>query len=292
MGIYLWLMELVNISEWQALTDFLTTQDQTIRNVLSIVGVVICIIGLLQCFLGYKLFRIWCGIVGFFIGVLLAIALATTGILHESNVADLISVLLIIVLGTTGALIANKVYLVGLFIYAFSAVFIIGFVLTAVFTSSLLACLVVGILAGTAMGVLVVIHRRFWIILMTSIQGGLSVCTGLMLVMQSTELGFAFILPPVLSVAGFFVQYFFDKKDGGKTVKTKTTIKETKTTVVAAHADTPAQTETPSPTETPEPTESPEHNETQKETEEPAQAETPEHTETQVAPEGEESTSD
>ena len=276
MGIYLWLMELVNIGEWQVLTEFLTTQDQTIKNVLSIVGVIVCIIGLLQCFLGYRLFRIWCGIVGFFIGVMLAVALATTGILHESTAADLISVLLIIVLGITGALIANKVYLVGLFLYAFSAVFIIGFVLTAIFTNSLLACLVVGILAGTAMGVLVVIHRRFWIILMTSIQGGLSVCTGLMLIMQSTELGYAFILPLVLSVAGFFVQYFFDKKSPGKIEKSKAAAPETKSTDVSAQTETPAHTEAQEHTETPEHTEVQEHTEAKEHTETPPQESVPE----------------
>ena len=218
-GLYLWLLRLVNISEWQALTEFFDTQDQTFMNVLSIVGVVVLIIGLLQCFLGYKLFKIWCGIVGFFIGVLLAIALATSGILHDSPAADIISLLLIIIIGITGALIANKVYLVGLFLYAFFAFFVVGFIASAVFTSSFLACLVAGIIAGTAMGVLVVMYRKFWVILMSSVHGAMSICFSLMMIMQSADLGPAFILAPVLGIAGFFVQFFVDKKKIEKTEK-------------------------------------------------------------------------
>ena len=218
-GLYFWLLDLININGWQALTEFLETQTQTFKNVLSIVGVIVLIIGLLQCFLGYKLFKIWCGIVGFFIGSLLAVALSTSGIVHTSPAADLISLLLIIFIGFIGALIAYKVYLVGLFLYAFFAFFLIGFLAAAMFTGSFLACLIVGIITGTAMGVLVVIYRRFWIILMSSIHGAMSVCMSLMMIMQSAELGFAFILGPVLGAAGFFVQYFVDKKNLGKTTK-------------------------------------------------------------------------
>jgi len=283
-GFFQLLVELAGIRELSEIITKLESFDETTRNVMSIIGVLVCIVGLLQCFLGYKLFRVWCGFVGFFLGTLFAIALATSGILSSApeSAKGLISALLIIFLGLTGAMIAYKAYLVGLFIYAFHAVFFIGFILLALITGSLLAGLVAGILIGTAMGVLAVIYRRFWLILMTSISGGISVCTGLMMVMQTTDLSFAFFLPPVLAIAGFFVQYITDKKEVGKPVKAAATAAappaagETPAQDEATGADTDAAAETAEPPQD----ETASQEEAAPQTEEvPAQVETPPQTE-------------
>jgi len=249
LGIFQFFMDLVGFGDLTEISDYFVNLDPTGRNVMSLIGILVCIVGLLQCFLGFKLFRAWCGFVGFTLGTLFAIALSTSGILSNAHplAADIICLLLIVILGITGAAIAYRVYLIGLFIYAFNALFLIGFILAALITNSLLAGLVTGIITGTAMGVLAVIYRRFWIILLTSISGGISVCTGLMMIMQNTNLGYAFILPPVLAVAGFFVQYFADKNDTKKPAKTAEVKAETANTadsqqpVQTASAEEPAQ---------------------------------------------------
>jgi len=214
-GIFELLVELAGISELSQLLASLEDLNQSFKNVMSVIGVFVCIVGLLQCFLGYKLFKIWCAIVGFVFGLLVAFALATSGMFSNTDAAEVISILLFVVLGITGAFLAYRLYLVGLFMYAFTAVFVIGFFIFAIMTDSIMAGLVTGFIAGLIVGILAVIFRRFWIILTTSISGGVSISNGLMMVMQSTELGYLFILPPLLTIAGFMTQYSIDKRDHG-----------------------------------------------------------------------------
>jgi len=216
MQIFAFLVELAGIHQLSELVNSLDGMDQATKDFFSVIGVVISIFGLLQCFFGYKLFKFWCSVVGLLVGGSVGIALAASGVFSASPAASLIGLLLIVILGIVGAFIAYRAYLVGLFIYSFCTAFLIGFVLFAVISDSLIIGLGVGIAAGIAMGVIAVMYRRFWIIVATSISGGTSICGGLMMVTQTTELGWTFLLPVVLAVAGFFVQNMTVKKNKGK----------------------------------------------------------------------------
>ena len=218
MQIFTFFTELAGVQQLSELIHSLDNLDQGTKDVLSVIGVITCITGLLQCFFGFKLFKFWCGIIGLFVGGSIGVAISASGAFSASPAAGLIGLLVIIILAITGAFIAYRAYLVGLFIYAFCAAFLIGFGLFAVITNSIIIGLGVGIAAGTAMGIVSVIFRRFWIILTTCISGGTSICAGLMMVMQTTELGWAFLLPPILMVAGFFVQHITVKKGKNKSV--------------------------------------------------------------------------
>jgi len=215
-GVFALFVEIAGIRELSEFFKYLEGFDQEIKNFFSVIGLIICFIGLLQCFLGYKLFRFWCGVIGLLIGFLIGVAIATSGILSASPASDLIGLLLIILISITGAMVAYWAYLAGLFIYAFSVGFFAVFFLFALFTNSILVCFVAGAVAGTGMGVVAILFRRFWIIVATSISGGMSVMTGLMMVMQTTNLSYGFIIPPALMVAGFFVQNATVKKSSGK----------------------------------------------------------------------------
>jgi len=212
MQIFEFFVELAGVQYLSELLSSLDSLDQATKDVFSVIGVIICIVGLLQCFFGFKLFKFWCSIVGLFLGIIFGVALAASGAFSASPAANLIGILMIIILAITGAFIAYRAYLVGLFIYAFVAAFLFAFSIIALITDSIIIGLGVGIAAGLALGIVAVMFRRFWIIVTTSVSGGISVCAGLMMVIQSTDLGWVFVLPPILVIAGFFVQNITVKK--------------------------------------------------------------------------------
>jgi len=209
-GIFQFLLELAGIHQFAA---YLESLDQTVRDALPFVGAAVCIFGILQCFLGYKLFKFWCGVLGLFIGIVIGDAIATSGILSNTPGAYLLGLLIILFCALLGAFIAYRAYLVGVFLYAFvAASTIVFFLVLIMFRDSGMAALIVGIIAGIAMGVVAVIFRKLWIIIATSIHGGLYVCAGIMMIMLSTDLGLFFVLPPAFAIGGFIVQYFTTKK--------------------------------------------------------------------------------
>jgi len=211
-NVFALLVELAGIKELSELVSMLHGLDQAIKNTLSVVGIVTIIFGVLQCFLGYKLFKFWCGLVGLFIGVVFGIFLATSGVFSGSPANHLIGFLLILIFGVTGAFIAFRLYIVGLFLYAFFAAFAIGFIALSLITDSITTGLLAGLLAGLTLGIVAVIFKRFWIILTTSVSGGISVGTSLMMILQTTDTAWSFIVPPLFIIAGFIVQMLTVKK--------------------------------------------------------------------------------
>jgi len=241
-GLFELIAGLAGIHELSQLFDSFGNLAQSAKNIMSAVGVIMCIIGLLQCFFGYKLFKIWCAVVGFIFGALIAFAITATGVFVNSSAPELISILLFVFLGLLGALIAYKLYIVGLFIYAFVAAFFIGFILFAVITNSLATGLGAGLIAGLAVGIIAVIFRRFWIILTTSVSGGVSINNGLIMILQTTALGYLFIIPPVLAIIGFFVQYLTERKHPSHSVHVhgQYPVYQSETAVGQPHDSSPA----------------------------------------------------
>jgi len=200
------LTELLTINDLSGFTTYFQALDQTVKNTLSIVGVFTLIAGLLQCFLGFKLLRVWCAFVGFLIGGLIGVVLAATVIASGAEASGIIGILFIVGLGLLGALIAYKLYLVGVFVYAFVAAFSVGFILLGLITDSIIAGLIAGLMAGITMGIVAVVYRRFWIIVATSVSGGISAGTGFLMMIQSTDPLLGLIIPLVFIIAGFIVQ--------------------------------------------------------------------------------------
>jgi len=206
------LVELAGIHQLSELLNNFHGLDQGIKNTLSAVGALTIIFGILQCFLGYKLFKFWCALIGFIVGAVLGLFVAATGIFSGSLAVNLIGLLVIILLAVIGAFAAFRLYLVGLFIYAFTAAFVVGFYLLALITDSTIAGLYAGIVAGLVLGIFAVIYHRFWIILTTSVSGGMTIGTSLIMVLQSSDSFWIFLLPPVFIIAGFIVQTITVKK--------------------------------------------------------------------------------
>ena len=210
---------LVSLAGIHQLSELLTSLDglsQAAKDAFSVVGVIVCIFGLLQCFLGYKMFKFWCSVVGMLVGAAVGVSLAAAGVFAGSPAANLIGILIIIILAVSGSFIAYKAYLAGLFLYVFFAAFLLCLFLFAIITDSMITGLIVGFVLGIVMGIIAVQHRRFWIILSSSLTGGVVVGTGLMMAMQTTEIGWGYILPPVLMVLGFFIQNITTRKGSKK----------------------------------------------------------------------------
>ena len=220
LGIFQFFEHLAGAHELSGLQAILDRLAQTGSGVLFVIGIILCIIGLLQCFLGYKFFRFWCGLIGFIVGCFFGLIIASTGIYTAFPVGGgLIGLIITIILGATGSVIAYGTYLVGLFLYAFTAAFIVTYYLSALVINSIIICLIAGVVAGIVIGVIAVEFRRFWIITTTAIAGGIAATAGLMMITQSSNLQYGFIMPIILIIAGFVVQYFTVRKAPRKTVR-------------------------------------------------------------------------
>jgi len=157
-----------------------------------------------------------------------------------------------------GAFVAYRAYMVGLFLYAFAAAFSVVFLLVAVISSSMTASLVIGIIAGLALGVVAVVFKRFWIIVSTSIYGGISICTGMMMILLSSELGWFFILAPAFAIAGFIVQ----EKTTKKHIKPSHAASQQPYAENVPYGENPSNAENPSYAENPPNSEVPSYAET------------------------------
>ena len=213
MELFEFFLELAGIHQLSELIESFNSLGQGAKNFLSIIGIFVIIFGALQCFFGFKLFKIWCGFIGLLVGCIIGLILAAADIYGSTGAENVIAIIVIVFLGITGAFLAYRAYLVGLFIYTFVTVFSTFFAIMALITDTVIVGIIVGAIAGLALAIVAVIFRRFWIIVTTSVSGGLSVGTGLMLVLQNTETVWALILAPIFMIAGFIVQ--------NKTVKKK-----------------------------------------------------------------------
>ena len=215
-------MVLAGISELSELVAHLHALDQSIKNAFSLVGVATVVVGLLQCFFGFKLFKFWCGLIGFMVGATISVILFATGVFAESFFITVVGASLMLLLCITCAVIAYRAYLVGVFIYTAAAAFIVGFLGAGLITDSVNAGLIAGAITGLAIGVIGVIFRRFWIIVTTSVTGGISVSASLMMIWQSTDSPWGYLIAPVIITVGFIFQYFTVKDEAklraGKTV--------------------------------------------------------------------------
>jgi len=212
-GIFQLIVELAGINALSEFFASLSDLNQAAMNTLSIVGVFTLIFGVLQCFFGYKLIKLWCGFVGFLLGCLAGVVIASAVVGSGVETPEFIILLIIFSLGLLGGLLAYRAYIVGVFLYAFTAAFLVGFSLVSLIFNSVRIGLITGLLLGIAMGVVSVMYRRFWIIIATSISGGISAGAGFMMIIQSNDPILSLIIPVVFIVAGFFIQHKTVKKE-------------------------------------------------------------------------------
>ena len=205
-GIFQLIVELAGINALSEFFASLSDLNQAAMNTLSIVGVFTLIFGVLQCFFGYKLFRFWCSFVGFMIGAIIGLIIVLIGYFTESNTAMIFGGILALALGILGAVVAFKAYSIGVFIYFFVSAYPIGFFIVGSIANSAAAGFAAGVITGIIMGIIGFKYREFWIVLATSLSGGVSTGIGVLLIMHSTNGIIGIVISVVLLVAGIVIQ--------------------------------------------------------------------------------------
>ena len=133
----------------------------------SIGGAIVAIvIGLLNCFFGYRLFKIILGIWGFIAGAILGAGIATTlsGELWVAILAGLVG-------GILGAVLFVLLYFVGIFLLGAGLGFLLGVAIASTFNlGGPTQWIIAGVLAIVG-GIVAVIVQKFMIILSTAFGG-------------------------------------------------------------------------------------------------------------------------
>jgi hypothetical protein len=154
-----------------------------------ILPILLIIFGLLNCFFGYRLFKVMLVLWGFLLGV--AVGAIVAGNVTEGQTLWLVVGAL--VGGIAGAVLLRSLYLVGVFIVGGVAGWLlansIGTLLS--FEMPLLVLIIVAVVGGIA----ALILQRVAIVLATAIAGGWSIVRGLSLLLTGNE-------PPSADVSG------------------------------------------------------------------------------------------
>lgn len=164
-------------------------------------------LSVLQCFFGYKIFKFWIAVQGFFIFGFIGALLGF--LLFEDK--DGLAFLFAIVIGIIGALISYKLYKLGVFILCFGTGLIVGIILGNLARIESGATAALAIVLGIILGIIGVILIKPIIILCTGFSGGMTLGSILaMLIKSSNALGV--ILGIIISVCGVVFQFYLDKK--------------------------------------------------------------------------------
>ena len=187
------------------------------------------LVGAIQCFFGYRIFKIILGLIGFITGGALAGAIGY-GISGEEGVAFLSA----IVGGAIGAALLIALYFIGVFLIGAFLGGLMGVILFGVSnTSPEPAVLLILALIG---GVIALIFQKFMIILSTSFGGSWSMVTGIayftirgfdptnlkyFLRSGGTQLYAIILCWLALGIFGLIVQYRFLPKPSEKEITTE-----------------------------------------------------------------------
>lgn len=175
-------------------------------------GVVLLIFCCVWCFFGFKIFKVYVAITGFFIGAIIGVGIDLVVIMQiakPSKVVLILMVLLSLFVGIIGALIAYKVYAIGVFFIGFSTSLPISFILSCILSGTLsngnvTVTLTLTVILCIVVGIVAVILKKPMIIILTSVQYGLQAGMYLSCLTQHSKLMLLFGI--VFSVAGILVQ--------------------------------------------------------------------------------------
>lgn len=164
------------------------------REINIFIALIMLIIGSLQCFFGYKLFKFWIAVTSFAVfGIL--------GGIIGNNIASGVgtTVFFALMFAVLGAWASFKLYLAGVFLVCGSVSFVIGYALTQEPAA--------GIIMGLALGILATLFVKPVVILSTSLSGGASAGLAMSIIFGTGEVSIRFLLCTVFIVLGIIVQY-------------------------------------------------------------------------------------
>lgn len=181
-------------------TDFFQKTGQTGL----VVTLIIC---LALCFFGFKLWKFWTGLFGFFLGFTVGSLL---GSILLNGIIGLWGPLIGgIVLGIVFASIAMKVQAIGLFVSVLLCVFA---AIMELFPDNLeIIGIIVGIVVGIIAGTLAVRFRFGAIVAVTGVAGGLLASEAFFELIKVQNIGLSFVVGLLVVMAGIAVQLTTNK---------------------------------------------------------------------------------
>lgn len=178
---------------------------KTIISILTIFFLINAIIGFAQCFFGYRLFRIFAAIQGFVIG---AVLLGSIGAATDSG---FVTFILLLAGGVGGAILAYRVYQIGVFLttggYIGLICLLVALVCMLISQDESGATLLIAFLVGFVLGgVLGVLFARPLIIISTGLQGFSAVSCLVTALHQNTG-AVSWVIGLLCTAAGIYYQF-------------------------------------------------------------------------------------
>lgn len=171
--------------------------SEIINQFSGVMAAVVFIIGIIQCYFGFKLFKVWLAIGGFIVGAIVGVFIG--GVAFNSGGAAIIfGFILAVIL----AYLAVKIYFLGIFILGGSCGFIIAMILSNSTPLSVVFGIIIGIIAAY--------FTKIAIIASTSISGGLSAGVALKQLLNGQE-SLSVIFVALFVITGLYVQYKMNK---------------------------------------------------------------------------------
>lgn len=190
--------------------NMLKNLPQILEEITTIGILLQMIMGILNCFFGYHLLKVWTSLCGFVFGIILGYVLGKS---ITENTGILIAILL--VTGLLMGVLAYRIYLAGIFILGWiMTVLGMGMLGKNIEINSQYATLylVVAIIAGIIVGSLLVKFSKPAIILFTGIQGSYSFITGVRHFVAWNQ-GILVLIGILVAVLGILWQFFATKKE-------------------------------------------------------------------------------
>jgi hypothetical protein len=136
------------------------------------VGIVGIVLGIIECFFGYRIFKVILAITGFIVGAALGGVLA-----YSSSQSQAVVLLAALVGGIIGAVLAYTLYAVGVFLIGALVGAVLGYMLFGLVHSSPQPVVIV--IIAVIVGIVAVILQRLMIIVSTAFGGAWGVVSGL-----------------------------------------------------------------------------------------------------------------
>lgn len=190
--------------------DILSGIINSLSTIMRAASLIIFIIGIIQCFFGYKWLRFVLAVSGFMTGAVIGSIMGLIGGLNSTDsISDVVNMIIVamVIFGIIGAIISYKVYKLGIFLIGFSGVYLIS-LLTSLAgrlmsgNDSIAAAFATALIPAVVAGVLMVKFTKPLIIIYTGISGAYTAAVSLAVLMG----GGTFFFTVALSIAGIYIQ--------------------------------------------------------------------------------------
>lgn len=188
---------------------------ESIWQIIGYICIPILLVGVLQAFFGYKLFKIYNCLTGFVFGGLIGAVLGALAFRGSEG-----AFLGAVIFGILGAVLANLLYAISVFISSFFSGFLVGVILAVIssYDSHVIStALAYGVICGLLFGFISCFMAKYAIMIETSINGGMLSALAMKYILQSKMDGL--VAGVLIAVIGLIVQLFTNQQKNRRTMQ-------------------------------------------------------------------------